>query len=84
MPDAHSSASTGKFTHLLQRLQPGALSAVEPVAAMRAQFASQLPEVAALAGTAQHLPLAAASVDAVLCAQAFPYQTQAYACDRLA
>jgi len=63
-------AGTGKFTRLLA--QTGAeVIAVEPVAEMREQLAAGLPGVRALAGTAQALPLAEASVDAVLCAQAF-------------
>ena len=45
--------------------------AVEPVAEMREQLTAGLPRIQALEGTAQALPLADASVDAVLCAQAF-------------
>jgi SAM-dependent methyltransferase len=45
--------------------------AVEPVAEMREQLIADLPGVRALAGTAQALPLADASVQAVVCAQAF-------------
>jgi len=63
-------AGTGKFTKLL--LQTGAaVTAVEPVDAMRAQLAAALPAVRGLAGTAQAMPLDDASADAVLCAQAF-------------
>jgi ubiquinone/menaquinone biosynthesis C-methylase UbiE len=63
-------AGTGKFTPLL--VATGAsVVAVEPVDAMRAQLLSNLPTVTALAASAQALPLADASVDAVLCAQAF-------------
>ncbi|MDR2307505.1 MAG: methyltransferase domain-containing protein [Paucimonas sp.] len=63
-------AGTGKFTRLLAQLGPR-LTAVEPVAAMRAQFCAQLPGVPVLDGTAQHLPLADASQQVVVCAQAF-------------
>jgi ubiquinone/menaquinone biosynthesis C-methylase UbiE len=45
--------------------------AVEPVDGMRRKLVDALPEVEALAGTAEALPLADASVDGVLCAQAF-------------
>jgi SAM-dependent methyltransferase len=63
-------AGTGKFTGLL--LQTGAeVFAVEPVAAMRAQMSASLAGVPALEGTAEAMPLATGSVDAVLCAQAF-------------
>jgi ubiquinone/menaquinone biosynthesis C-methylase UbiE len=63
-------AGTGKFTPRL--IATGAeVVAVEPVAEMRAQFAADFPQVACLDGTAQHMPLADASVDVVVCAQAF-------------
>ena len=63
-------AGTGKFTQLLART--GAeLVAVEPVEAMRAQLAKSLPAVRVLAGDAAAIPLATASADALICAQAF-------------
>ncbi|WP_322029697.1 class I SAM-dependent methyltransferase [Paraburkholderia sp. J76] len=63
-------AGTGKFTRRL--LETGAhVIAVEPVAAMRAKLAAALPEVDTRAGTAEALPLDDASVEAVVCAQAF-------------
>ncbi len=63
-------AGTGKFTPRL--VATGArVIAVEPVAAMLAKLSSALPEVTALAGTAASMPLPDASVDAVVCAQAF-------------
>ena len=63
-------AGTGKFTPQLTRTGATVI-AVEPVDAMRAQLAAAQPGVTALAGTAQAMPLASASVDAVVCAQAF-------------
>ena len=63
-------AGTGKLTRLLT--PTGArVVAVEPLAAMRAKLLELAPEVAALDGTAEAIPLADASVDAVTVAQAF-------------
>lgn len=63
-------AGTGKFTRLL--VQTGArVQAIEPVDAMRAELIRTLPEVAAIAGVAQSMPLPTASADAVMSAQAF-------------
>ena len=45
--------------------------AVEPVPAMLDQLIRQYPEIDARSGSAQHIPLDDASVDAVVCAQAF-------------
>lgn len=63
-------AGTGKF---LPRLQTtgATLIAVEPVDAMRARLVADHPSVDARAGTADALPLGDATVDAVVCAQAF-------------
>ncbi|NYI01014.1 class I SAM-dependent methyltransferase [Cupriavidus plantarum] len=63
-------AGTGKFTRLLQPTG-ASIIAVEPVQQMRDQLASALPGVQAVAGTAESMPLPDASVDAVVCAQAF-------------
>jgi SAM-dependent methyltransferase len=63
-------AGTGKFTRLLVHSGAGVI-AVEPVDAMREKLAISLPQVQALPGTAQSLPLADDAVDAVTCAQAF-------------
>jgi SAM-dependent methyltransferase len=63
-------AGTGKFTRLLAD-SGVAVIAVEPVAAMLEHLKSTLPSVRTLPGTAQHIPLADSSVDAVCCAQAF-------------
>ncbi|OPA84972.1 SAM-dependent methyltransferase [Pseudomonas fluorescens] len=73
--DAHSTvidlgAGTGKFTRMLSTLAP-TLIAVEPVAAMGAQLRKLLPDVRLLNGTAESIPLEAASADALVCAQAF-------------
>jgi ubiquinone/menaquinone biosynthesis C-methylase UbiE len=63
-------AGTGKFTKLL--IQTAAtVIAVEPVDAMRTEFAAALPEVRAITGTAQAMTLPDAISGAVLCAQAF-------------
>ena len=63
-------AGTGKLTRLLAPTGCE-LVAVEPVAAMRDQFARVLPDVPILEGTAEALPVDDASVDAVVVAQAF-------------
>jgi SAM-dependent methyltransferase len=63
-------AGTGKFTRLL--VQTGAdVTAIEPVAAMLERLQSDLTSVRALTGTAQHMPIADSSADAVICAQSF-------------
>lgn len=62
-------AGTGKLTALLARLGAD-VTAVEPDAAMLAELRRQLPAVRALAGSAEEIPLAGGSVDAVLCGQA--------------
>lgn len=62
-------AGTGKFTRRL--VETGArVTAVEPAAAMRAKLA-ELAGVAVLDGNATAIPLPDASVDAIVCAQAF-------------
>jgi SAM-dependent methyltransferase len=63
-------AGTGKFTSLLARTGAEVV-AVEPVAAMLAQLAAEQPAVRTLRASAQNLPLDAATVDAVVCAQSF-------------
>lgn len=63
-------AGTGKFTRLM--LQTGAdILAVEPSRPMLDRLTEGLPGINALRGSAQAIPLAAASADAVICAQAF-------------
>jgi len=63
-------AGTGKFTRLLNTVAP-TLIAVEPVEAMGAQLKKLLPQVRLLSGTAEAIPLEAATADALVCAQAF-------------
>ncbi len=63
-------AGTGKLTALLVGTGAGVV-AVEPVAEMRAVLEQALPGVRALSGTAEAIPLAAGSVDAVTVGQAF-------------
>ena len=63
-------AGTGKLTAML--VPTGAhVVAVEPVEAMRTKLAALLPSVSIVAGTAEAIPLATGSVDAVVAAQAF-------------
>ena len=63
-------AGTGKFTPRL--IATGAsVTAVEPVAAMRAEFVRALPEVSIRNGSAEAIPAADAIFDAVTCAQSF-------------
>src|SRR4051794_6832875 len=63
-------AGTGKLSRQLAALGADVV-AVEPDEAMRAVFARVLPEIELLAGSAEELPLADASVDAATAAQAF-------------
>ncbi|PKU22749.1 class I SAM-dependent methyltransferase [Telmatospirillum siberiense] len=63
-------AGTGKFTGRLAGTG-ATVSAVEPVAEMRRQFTKVLPDVPILEGNAEAIPFPDASLDAVVCAQAF-------------
>jgi SAM-dependent methyltransferase len=63
-------AGTGKLTRLLVPFGAD-LVAVEPVKAMREEFARQVRGVAIVDGTAEAIPLGDGSVDAVVAAQAF-------------
>ncbi|NQX27133.1 class I SAM-dependent methyltransferase [Microbacteriaceae bacterium VKM Ac-2854] len=63
-------AGTGKFTRSLQRRELE-VTAVEPDEQMRARLSVELPEVTALAGSAEGLPLPAASAEVVTFAQAW-------------
>ena len=63
-------AGTGKLTRDL--VPTGArVIAVEPLEEMRAHLERTVPEAESLAGTAEQIPLADSSVDAIICAQAF-------------
>ncbi|HSX60501.1 MAG TPA: class I SAM-dependent methyltransferase [Tahibacter sp.] len=63
-------AGTGKFVPYL--LAAGAsVIAVEPVAGMRERLVARFPQIVTLDGTAEAMPLADASADAVVCATAF-------------
>lgn len=63
-------AGTGKLTRLLASAF-GRVIAVEPAEAMRRLLVSFCPEAEACAGSAEEIPLAGASVDAVFAAEAF-------------
>jgi SAM-dependent methyltransferase len=63
-------AGTGKFTKALEA-SGAEVVAVEPVEAMRRKLGELLPAVKAVDGTAEAIPLAEGSVDAVVAAQAF-------------
>jgi SAM-dependent methyltransferase len=63
-------AGTGKLTTLLAR-RFSHLTAVEPSAGMRASLQRSLPGLEPLAGSAESIPLADASADAVFVAEAF-------------
>jgi SAM-dependent methyltransferase len=78
-------AGTGKFTRLLFEVVPvDHLTAVEPVAAMRAAYVANFPGARALEGTAEDLPLLDQSVDVVTVAQAFHWFDVPAALDELA
>lgn len=63
-------AGTGKFSPSL--LATGAtVIAVEPVQAMLNELTRQYPGIDARSGSAEHIPMDDASVDAVVCAQSF-------------
>lgn len=63
-------AGTGKFVPRL--MTTGAtVIAVEPVDAMRARLAAAFPTIDARVGAADAMPVDTASIDAVVCAQAF-------------
>jgi len=63
-------AGTGKFLSRL-RATRAQLFAVEPVREMREALVAANPDVVALAGTAERIPLPDASLDAIVCAQSF-------------
>jgi SAM-dependent methyltransferase len=61
---------TGKFTKLLSPSR-ARIIAVEPVEGMRRKFSEILPGIEVLAGTAEAIPMATGSADAVIAAQSF-------------
>ncbi len=63
-------AGTGKLTEILVA-HAGEVVAVEPLDGMRRVLEARLPSVRALAGTAEAIPLADGSVDAVFVGEAF-------------
>jgi SAM-dependent methyltransferase len=63
-------AGTGKLTRVIAELG-ASVTAVEPLDEMRAQLEHAYPDVPALAGSAEQIPLANDSVDAVVVGQAF-------------
>jgi SAM-dependent methyltransferase len=63
-------AGTGKFTRQLAATG-ASIVAVEPVTAMLERLAADFPDIDAVRGDAQNLPLASGIADAVICAQAF-------------
>jgi len=67
---ADLAAGTGKLTELLAS-HGCDLVAVEPVEAMRDQLRARLPDTPLVAGVAEAMPFAPASLDAVTVAQAF-------------
>ncbi len=76
-------AGTGKVTRFL--LERGArVTAVEPDDAMRAVLARRSPEVTALAGVAEHLPVDDASFDVVTVSSAWHWFAQPAAADEFA
>jgi SAM-dependent methyltransferase len=63
-------AGTGKFTELIA-LSGAAITAIEPVAAMREALERNCPTVTTLNGTAEAIPLGDAAVDVAVAAQSF-------------
>ena len=76
-------AGTGKLTRALVALGHR-VTAVEPLAEMRAQLESAVPGVAAVGGNAESMPLEDASADVVTCAQAFHWFDHAVALPEIA
>lgn len=76
-------AGTGKLTRDLTRCFDEVV-AVEPLAAMREQLARAVPSARVLEGTAERMPLADASADAIFVAQAFHWFDGRRALDEMA
>lgn len=77
-------AGTGKLTESLVRRPGLVVAAVEPLDEMRAFLQAGLPQVRALRGTAEEIPLADASMDAVVVGQAFHWFDQPAALGEIA
>jgi SAM-dependent methyltransferase len=75
-------AGTGKLTRAA-REAGAAVTAVEPLGEMRAQLARALPDVTAVAGTAEDIPLPDRSFDGVLVGQAFHWFDRDRALDEI-
>ena len=76
-------AGTGKLTRGLVALGHR-VTAVEPLAEMRAELEAALAGVTALAGSAESIPLSDASADVVVCGQAFHWFDHASALPEIA
>jgi SAM-dependent methyltransferase len=76
-------AGTGKLTRVLTGHFESVV-AVDPLSDMRALLAKALPDVDALPGTAEAIPLAAKSVEAVFIAEAFHWFDGRQALDEIA
>lgn len=76
-------AGTGKLTRDLTRRFDEVI-AIEPLAAMKQQLARAAPAARALQGTAEDMPLADASADAIFVAQAFHWFDGRRALDEIA
>jgi SAM-dependent methyltransferase len=76
-------AGTGKLTRVLTGLGYD-VTAVEPLAGMRAQLEAAVPGVRVLEGTAEAIPAADETADAVLVAQAFHWFDAPAALDEIA
>jgi SAM-dependent methyltransferase len=76
-------AGTGKLTRALVALGHR-VTAVEPLAEMRAELERAVPEASALAGNAETIPLPDSSVDVVTCAQSFHWFDHAVALPEIA
>ena len=76
-------AGTGKLTRVLAR-RYNDVTAVEPLANMRAMLERSVPGVTALPGSAERIPLDDGSVDGVFAAQAFHWFDKAVALPEIA
>lgn len=77
-------AGTGQLTAALLARPGLTVTAVEPDPAMLAELQARSPQVTAVPGTAEHIPMADGSVDAVLVGQAFHWFDPARATSEIA